>query len=328
MTAPVLEVKGLKTYFFTRRGVVKAVDGVSFSVDAGEAVGIVGESGCGKSITCLSILRLVPEPAGRIVGGEVIFEDQDLLKNPESQMRQIRGKSITIILQDPLTSLNPVYTIGNQVSEPFKYHAHVDERKGIIESVVEVLNRVGIPTPKLRLKDFPHQFSGGMRQRVVAGMAIACQPRLLIADEPTTALDVTIQAQFLRLIKQLQAESNLAVIFITHDLGIVAEVCDRVLVMYAGRIVEAGDVYRIYENPAHPYTEGLMRSVPILGTKVEKLFSIDGQPPDLRNLTSGCSFQPRCKKALDICLKEYPPETSLDEGGFVRCWLRERDNRG
>ncbi len=320
-TEQILQVNDLYTYFYTKRGVVKAVDGVSFSISSGEAVGIVGESGCGKSITCLSILRLVPKPAGKILGGEILFQGEDLLKKTESGMRRIRGSKMTIILQDPLTSLNPVFTIGNQVAESFKYHSDARGRKNIMKRVTQVLGRVGIPSPELRLKDFPHQFSGGMRQRVVAGMSIACNPRLLIADEPTTALDVTIQAQFLNLIKTLQKEANLSVIFITHDLGIVAEICDRVLVMYAGRIIEAGDVFRIYENPAHPYTEGLMKAVPLLGSKVDTLFSVEGQPPDLANLPPGCSFSPRCARAMDICVNEYPPETSLENGGFVKCWL-------
>jgi oligopeptide/dipeptide ABC transporter ATP-binding protein len=255
------------------------------------------------------------------VGGEIFFQGEDLLKKTENEMRRIRGSKITIILQDPLTSLNPVFSIGNQVAEPFKYHTEVRGRKNVIERVVNVLTCVGIPSPKSRLKDFPHQFSGGMRQRVVAGMSIACQPQLLIADEPTTALDVTIQAQFLRLIKTLQKEQNLAVIFISHDLGIVAEICDRVLVMYAGRIIESGDVFRIFENPAHPYTEGLMKSVPLLGSKVDTLFSINGQPPDLRHLPQGCRFSPRCTKAMEVCHREYPPKTSLASGGFVNCWL-------
>lgn len=322
---PLLSVENLKTYFFTKKGVVKAVDGVSFTVNRGEVVGFVGESGCGKTITALSVLRLVPAPAGRIVSGKVLFEGEDLLTKTESEMRSFRGGKITMILQDPLTSLNPVYTIGNQVSEPFIYHPTEGDSRNVIDKVIDVLRQVRMPAPERRVKDYPHQFSGGMRQRVGAAMAIACHPKLLIADEPTTSLDVTIQAQFLKLILDIQQQSNLAVLYITHDLGVVAQICDRVQVMYAGRIVETGDVRRIFKEPMHPYTRGLIDSVPKIGAKRERLFQIDGQPPYLLELPGGCSFWPRCISAMDICQKEYPPETIIGEDDYVRCWLHSKE---
>ncbi len=320
---PLLRVEDLKTYFFTKNGVVKAVDGVSFSVKRGEIVGFVGESGCGKSITALSILRLVPPPAGRIVGGKVIFQGEDLLCKTEKEMRAYRGRKLTMILQDPLTSLNPVFTIGDQVGESFFYHPGVNDSRNILDKVIDVLRKVKVPAAERRVKDYPHQFSGGMRQRVGAAIAIACQPELLIADEPTTSLDVTIQAQFLKLILDIQKQSNLAVLYITHDLGVVAQVCDRVQVMYAGKIVETGDVRRIFKAPLHPYTRGLLESVPQIGTKKQRLFQIDGQPPYLLDLPAGCSFQPRCTNAKEICAKEYPPQVRIGENDYVRCWLHK-----
>lgn len=324
---PLLVVDDLKTYFFTRQGVVKAVDGVSFSIREGETLGLVGESGCGKSMTALSILRLVPEPAGRIVGGKILFQGEDLLQKSESQMRQYRGSRISMILQDPLTSLNPIFTIGDQVAGPIKYHRRGSDSRNVRDKVVDVLQRVRIPAAEKRLKDYPHLFSGGMRQRVVGAMAIACEPRLLIADEPTTALDVTIEAQFLRLLKQIQQESGIALILITHNLGIVARICRRVAVMYAGRIVESGNVHRIFENPAHPYTKGLMDSVPRLGEKKQRLVAIPGQPPDMSTLPPGCSFWPRCEYTQEICRQEYPPETRVGEDGYVRCWLAKEQKQ-
>jgi oligopeptide/dipeptide ABC transporter ATP-binding protein len=315
-----LSVEDLKTYFFTKQGIVKAVDGVSFSLDHGEALGLAGESGSGKSVTCLSILRLVPQPAGRIVSGEILFKGEDLMGKEKLEMVKLRGKEIAIILQDPLMSLNPVYTIGNQVSESFKLDG---ERKGDIikKKIVEVLNRVKIPSAEKRLKNYPFQFSGGMRQRTVAAMAIARNPSLLIADEPTTSLDVTIQDQFLRLLKEMQQQNNMGLLLITHDLGIVAESCDRVAIMYAGKIVEIGTVRRVYGNPVHPYTQALMKALPKLGTRSKKLYQIAGEPPDLSNLPPGCSFQPRCPKKVSICMEKYPPLVEINGGGYASCWL-------
>jgi oligopeptide/dipeptide ABC transporter ATP-binding protein len=315
---PLLSVEDLKTYFFTDVGVVKAVDGVSFSVKAGEALGLAGESACGKSVTCLSILRLVPQPAGRIVGGKVIFEGEDLLAKKESEMRRWRGKKISMILQDPLMSLNPVYTIGSQVAEAFR----LDKiRHAVRQRVIDVLNSVRIPSAAERLDDYPFQFSGGMRQRTAAAIAIARSPRLLIADEPTTSLDVTIQAQFLQLLREIQQRNNMGLILVSHDLSIVAEVCDRVAIMYAGRIVESGTVKRVYENPGHPYTQALMQAIPRLGQKQKRLFQIEGEPPNPSRLPSGCYFHPRCHKAMDICRVEYPPVFGIGEDGYAACWL-------
>jgi oligopeptide/dipeptide ABC transporter ATP-binding protein len=316
----VLEVKDLKTHFFTRSGVVKAVDGVSFTVDEGETLGIVGESGSGKSISCLSILRLVPEPAGRIVSGEIFLDGDNLLKKSLSEMRRIRGSKISMILQDPMTSLNPVYTIGNQVMEPVKLHQKLDKQNAW-EKAKEMLSLVKIPAPEVRMKEYPHQMSGGMRQRIVGAMALSCQPRLLIADEPTTALDVTIQAQFLKLLKSIQKELNISLIVVTHDFGIVAKICDRVVVMYAGKIVENAPIRELFNNPQHPYTQALIESLPKLEAERERLASIEGQPPDLVNLPPGCKFAPRCSQVMDICRKEEPSETRVNEGHVMSCWL-------
>jgi oligopeptide/dipeptide ABC transporter ATP-binding protein len=323
MGQPLLVVEDLRTYFYTRRGVVKAVDGVSFKVNQGEIVALVGESGCGKSVTCLSLLRLVLQPAGRIVGGKVLFEGEDLLVKSEREMRAFRGERISMIFQDPLTSLNPVYTIGDQVSESFLFHA-LDKRsvkRNLKDQVIGVLRQVKISSPEMRLKSYPFEFSGGMRQRVAAAMSLACRPHLMLADEPTTSLDVTVQAQFLQLLSETSRQTGMAIILVTHDLGIVAQICDRVCVMYAGRIVESGSVRRLFTNPAHPYTVALMESVPRLGAKRESLFQIEGQPPSLIDLPPGCSFALRCDKALDICRKEYPPEVFLGNGDYAKCWL-------
>jgi oligopeptide/dipeptide ABC transporter ATP-binding protein len=305
--------------------VVKAVDGVSFNVDEGESLGIAGESGCGKSITCLSLVKLVPQPAGRIISGKILFEGQDILTKKEDEMRQWRGKVIAMILQDPLTSLNPCYTIGNQVSEPFKLEKGNDQRKNIKQQVIDVLRSVKIPIPERRMSDYPFQFSGGMRQRVLAAIAIARNPRLLIADEPTTSLDVTIQDQFLRLLKDMQKQTKMGLIMVTHDLGIVAETCDRVAIMYAGRIVESGAVQRVFLSPAHPYTEALMEALPKMGSKSKKLFQIKGEPPNLLRLPAGCSFWPRCHKVIDICRIEYPPMFPITNGGEASCWLFKKN---
>ncbi|MBW1709436.1 MAG: ABC transporter ATP-binding protein [Deltaproteobacteria bacterium] len=327
MNGRLLEVNNLQTHFFVRRGIVKAVDGVSFKIDKGKVLGLVGESGCGKSVTAMSILRLIPSPPGKIVGGEILFrsedesgneEEIDLLKLSLIEIRKFRGKRISVVLQDPMTSLNPVFTIGNQVGEPFRLHEKLSG-PALLKKIIEVLKRVRIPNPDVRIADYPHQFSGGMRQRVSTAMGISCNPQLLIADEPTTALDVTIQAQLLKLFEQVQQESNMAIILITHNLGIVARLCDRVCVMYAGRIVEDGSVRRIFKEPAHPYTRALMESVPRLGKK-KRLFSIEGQPPNLLFLPTGCSFWPRCSFADEKCKQEYPPITSIEGDDYVRCW--------
>jgi oligopeptide/dipeptide ABC transporter ATP-binding protein len=316
-----LSVEDLKTYFYTHMGTVKAVDGVSFSIKPGEALGLAGESGCGKSVTCLSILRLVPQPAGRIVGGKVIFEGEDLLTKEPSEMRQWRGSKISMILQDPLMSLNPVYTIGGQVAEAFG----LDKIKhDVRQRVIDVLSSVKIPSAAERLDSYPFQFSGGMRQRTVAAIAIARSPKLLIADEPTTSLDVTIQAQFLRLLKEIQQQNRMALILVSHDLSIVAEICDRVAIMYAGRIVESGTVKRVYEDPGHPYTQALMQAIPRLGGKKQRLFQIEGEPPNLARLPTGCHFHPRCYKAMDICRVEYPPMCNVGEDGDAACWLLQK----
>lgn len=317
---PLLEVRNLKTHFFTRYGLGKAVDGVSFSVHEGETLGLVGESACGKSVTCLSIVRLLQQPPGRIVGGEILFEGEDLLKKSKQEMRRIRGKRIAMVLQDPMTSLDPVFSVGWQVGEAVRTHNRMDA-SDVRRRVRELLGLVKIPSPAVRMGEFPHQMSGGMRQRIVAAMALGCTPRLLIADEPTTSLDVTIQAQVLKLLQEIQKTSGLSMLMVTHDFGIVAKACDRVAVMYAGRIVESGDVRTVFQAPVHPYTVALMRSVPRLGRKVGRLFSIEGQPPDVRNLPPGCSFHPRCPQAMEVCRERYPPETDLGQGHAVRCWL-------
>lgn len=318
----VLDVENLTTYFFTRRGVVKAVDGVSFSLGEGEALGLVGESGCGKSVTALSILRLVPKPAGKIMNGKILLRGDDLLEKTDREMIGIRGKKISMILQDPMSSLNPAFTIGNQVAECFRVHQGL-KRSTLRERVTDLLTLLRIPSPEARLNSYPHQMSGGMRQRVAGAIAISCEPEVLIADEPTTSLDVTIQAQYLRLLRDIQEQSKLSLIFITHDLGVVAKMCTRAAVMYAGRIVELAQTKEIFTHPAHPYTAGLLQSLPKLGRKSKRLHSIDGQPPSLIDLPSGCRFAPRCSKATAICSAEYPPATQLSESHYVHCWWPE-----
>jgi oligopeptide transport system ATP-binding protein len=320
MAEKILEVKDLKTYFFTRHGLVKAVDGVSFWVGEGETLGIVGESGSGKSITCLSILRLVPQPAGRIVSGQIILAGEDLLSKSEGEMRQVRGGRISMILQDPMTSLNPVFTIGYQVGVPIALHQKVN-KKGVVEKVKEMLRKVRIPSPEVRMGEYPHQMSGGMRQRIVGAMALSCQPQLLIADEPTTALDVTIQAQFLKLLKEIQQTSKLSMIVVTHDFGIVAKVCDRVAVMYAGKVVECAGIRVLFNHPVHPYTVALLDSLPKMDKKLKKLYTIEGQPPDLANLPPGCNFASRCSRTMEICEKESPGQSVVGDGHTVSCWL-------
>ena len=316
-----LEVRDLRTEFNSEGGIVKAVDGVSYDLQEGETLGLVGESGCGKSVSALSLLRLIPNPPGRIVGGEVIFEGHDLLKLSERQMRSIRGNKIAMIFQEPMTSLNPVLTIGRQLTETLEIHMGYSPEAAVRRSV-ELLEMVGIPDGKSRLSNYPHQFSGGMRQRVMIAIALSCNPQLLLADEATTALDVTIQAQILELIKKLSAELGTAVIIITHNLGVVARYADRVNVMYAGKIIERGTADEIYETPKHPYTRGLLGSVPRLDVdREDKLASIEGMPPDLDRLPPGCSFVPRCPHADNHCRAEIPPLSSKDSSEHVyACW--------
>jgi len=319
---PLLQVKDLATHFVTARGtrVVRAVNEVSFSLDAGQTLGIVGESGSGKTTLALSLVRLLP-PAARIESGEILFEGEDLLKKSDTAMRRIRGRRIAMILQDPMASLNPLFTIGDQVAEPIRVHEGV-ERASAWAKARDLLKAVRISAPETRVKEYPHQMSGGMRQRIVGAIAISCEPALLIADEPTTSLDVTIQAQYLNLLRELQRTHHLAMIFITHNLGIVAKMCDRVAVMYAGRIVESGPVRRIFNAPAHPYTEALLSSIPRLSDPTQRLTAIDGQPPDLASPPSGCAFHPRCPKVVERCREDDPPGFSVADGHSARCWLR------
>jgi oligopeptide/dipeptide ABC transporter ATP-binding protein len=318
----ILEVEDLHTYCFTRWGVVKAVDGVSFSLRQGEALAIVGESGCGKTMTALSLLRLLPRPAARIVKGAIRLEGENLVEKTERQMRQVRGRRISMILQDPQTSLNPVFTIGNQLIEAIKIH-HDNGGADLEKRAVAGLKQVKVAAPDRRIEDYPHQISGGMKQRVVGAIAISCEPKVIIADEPTTSLDVTIQAQYLRLLREIQEATNLALIFITHDFGIVAKMCDRVMVMYAGRAVESGPVRDIFNHPSHPYTQALLRSVPSMDEDVERLYSISGQPPALWDLPEGCRFAARCPLADDRCRREYPPAVALRDGHVANCWKLE-----
>ncbi len=321
-----LEVEDLRTYFTTRWGTVKAVDGLSFTLRRGETLGIVGESGSGKSVTALSLMRLVQSPPGHIVGGRVVLNGRDILELSEGQMSQVRGGEISMILQDPMTALNPVFNVENQVGEAIKIHQHLRGRT-LLDKVVHSLRQVRIPAPESRMKDYPHQLSGGMRQRVVGAIGISSAPDVLIADEPTTSLDVTIQAAYLRLLREIQAETGLGIIFITHDFGIVAKMCDRVAVMYAGRIVETGDVRQIFNHPQHPYTQALISSVPKLEEKTERLYSIEGQPPALYNLPPGCAFAPRCPYVMDVCREEYPPIFDQDDSQRAACWKLEDGKR-
>ncbi len=318
-----LELQDLKTSFFTKQGEVRAVDGVSFTVGKGEIVGLVGESGCGKSVTSLSIMRLVPQPAGKIVSGRILFKNEDLMEKTPEQMRRLRGDRISMILQDPMVAMNQLLTVGRQLGEPFKFHDKV--RGSLRDMCIDLLRKVKVPAPESRVDDHPFQFSGGMSQRALIGMGIANNPDLLIADEPTTALDVTIAAQVLKLMKEIQKETNASIILITHDLATVAQICTRVLVMYAGRIVESASIKTFYRKPAHPYSEGLIRSVPVLGRPVERLFSINGQPPSHFDMPEGCRFSPRCDRAQKRCFERYPPEIRLQEDHRVACWLYAGD---
>jgi oligopeptide/dipeptide ABC transporter ATP-binding protein len=324
LATPVLSVRNLTTRFFTRAGVVYAVEDVSFDVAEGETVGIVGESGCGKSVTSLSLMRLIPSPPGRIVGGEVLLtadgEIRDLVRLGEGAMRTVRGNDIAMIFQDPMTSLNPVYTVGNQLMEPLMLHLELSAGEAA-KRAVDLLKRVGIPAAEDRFHAYPHQFSGGMRQRVMIAMALACNPKVLIADEPTTALDVTIQAQILDLMAGLNRDFGTAIILITHDLGVVAEVCRRVIVMYAGRVVEQGAAKDLFGNPQHPYTMGLLRSVPRLGAHVKnRLATIGGLPPDLLSPPRGCPFRPRCPRRQAKC-EAPPPLVETAPGQLAACWF-------
>jgi oligopeptide/dipeptide ABC transporter ATP-binding protein len=321
VTAPLLEVDGLGVHYVSARGarVVRAVDEVSFRLDAGDTLGIVGESGSGKTTLALALLRLLP-PAARFVAGTIRFEGENLLRKTDAQMRRIRGKRIAMILQDPMASLNPLFTVGDQVAEVIRVHEGTPRRAAWARAR-DLLRAVRIPAPETRVREFPHQMSGGMRQRIVGAIAISCEPRLLIADEPTTSLDVTIQAQYLQLLRELQREHGLALVFITHNLGIVAKMCNRVAVMYAGRIVEMGPVKRIFDGAAHPYTRALLESIPRIADGRARLTAIDGQPPDLAALPACCAFHPRCPKAMVRCGAEAPPALPLAPGHTTRCWL-------
>ncbi|MDB4444171.1 ABC transporter ATP-binding protein [bacterium] len=322
----VLKVQRLKTFFYTERGVVRAVDGVDFQLNSGETLGIVGESGCGKSVTALSILGLIPRPPGKIVGGDILFKSQNLLTLPIEKMRRIRGNDIAMIFQEPMTSLNPVLSIGRQISEAVRLHEGVG-RGEALRKTVDMLHLVGIPSPEKRVRDYPHQFSGGMRQRVMIAMALSCNPKILIADEPTTALDVTIQTQILRLISDLQKKLGMAVILITHDLGIVAQTAKRIIVMYMGKIVEEADVHQLFAEPRHPYTRGLFNSLPNFYKDIvrkEHLEEIPGVVGSLVNPPSGCYFSPRCRYTRDICRQDVPALNEVQPGHSVRCWLVEK----
>jgi peptide/nickel transport system ATP-binding protein/oligopeptide transport system ATP-binding protein len=315
-----LEIRNLKTYFDVRGGVLKAVDNVSFTIEAGETLGLVGESGCGKTVTANSIMRLVPIPPGRIAGGEILFEGIDILKLPTSEMRKVRGSKISMIFQEPMTSLNPVFTVGDQVAEVIHLHEKLSQRE-IRDRVIEVFRLVRIPAPETRINEYPHQMSGGMRQRVIIAMALACNPKLMIADEPSTALDVTIQAQILDLMNRLKEETGASILFITHDLGVIAEMAQRVAVMYAGKIMEGADVETLFNEPKHPYTIGLMNSIPILGIgkKEKRLSTIPGVVPSLFKLPQGCLFHERCSVAYTECGQWEPPMIDLGNGHIVRC---------
>lgn len=314
-----LEVRDLKTYFHSDDGVAKAVDGVSFEVEKGKTLGIVGESGCGKTVSCLSVLKLIPIPPGEIVGGEALFDGKDILKMSDHDMRHIRGNDIAMIFQEPMTSLNPVFTCGDQVIEAVTLHQHVsaEDARG---RALEMFKLVGIPDPERRLDEYPHQLSGGLRQRVMIGMALSCHPKLLICDEPTTALDVTIQAQILQLLGDLQKEVGMSIIMITHDLGVVAETADDVVVMYAGKVVESADVRTVYHTPQHPYTIGLQQAIPRMGSKRKRLHQIEGVVPSPLDFPAGCKFNPRCPLADDKCRSREPELVRTSTGNKVACW--------
>jgi oligopeptide/dipeptide ABC transporter ATP-binding protein len=320
MSEKLVDIRNLKTYFYTEDGVVPAVDGVDMYIKRGETLGVVGESGCGKSVTSLSVMRLIASPPGKIVAGEILFEGEDLIKKSEAEMRKIRGNDISMIFQEPMTSLNPVYTIGDQISEAIQLHQGMSYKEAT-DKAIEMLRLVGIPLPERRVKEYPHQLSGGMRQRVMIAMALSCNPKLLIADEPTTALDVTIQAQILELMKKLKKELGMAIMLITHDLGVVAEMCERVVVMYGGKVVEEGDAVSIFKSPLHPYTEGLLQSIPRMDEDVDRLHVIEGVVPNPLHLPEGCRFHPRCPVAVEKCKQSQPPLEQVAPGRFVACYL-------
>ena len=319
MNEKVLEVKNLKTYFYTDEGEIPAVDGVDFSLERGETLAIVGESGCGKSVTSLSILRLIATPPGKIVDGEILYNGRDLLKLSEKEMRSVRGNDISMIFQEPMTSLNPVFTVGKQIMESLIYHQNMTKEQAR-ERAIEMLRLVDIPNPEKCINNYPHNLSGGMRQRVMIAMALACNPKVLIADEPTTALDVTIQAQILKLMAELQKKTETGIILITHDLGIVAQIARNVMVMYAGEAVEYADVRSIFKDPRHPYTIGLLKSIPSIHETQDELYTIQGMVPSPKNLPKGCLFAPRCEYATERCLQERPPLVDIGEGRKLRCW--------
>ena len=319
MNEKVLEVKNLKTYFYTDEGEIPAVDGVDFSLERGETLAIVGESGCGKSVTSLSILRLIATPPGKIVDGEILYNGRDLLKLSEKEMRSVRGNDISMIFQEPMTSLNPVFTVGKQIMESLIYHQNMTKEQAR-ERAIEMLRLVDIPNPEKCINNYPHNLSGGMRQRVMIAMALACTPKVLIADEPTTALDVTIQAQILKLMAELQKKTETGIILITHDLGIVAQIARNVMVMYAGEAVEYADVRSIFKDPRHPYTIGLLKSIPSIHETQDELYTIKGMVPSPKNLPKGCLFAPRCEYATERCLQERPPLVDIGEGRKLRCW--------
>jgi len=324
----ILDIRNLKTFFYTYDGVAKAVDGISYRLSAGETLGIVGESGCGKSVSALSILRLIPDPPGRIVEGQIFFKETNLLELAYDRMREIRGNRISMIFQEPMTSLNPVFTVGNQIAEAFRLHQGL-KRKEALEKSIDTLKLVNMPSPEKCVSQYPHELSGGMRQRAMIAMALACNPEILIADEPTTALDVTIQAQIIDLMLQLKEELGMAIILITHDLGIIAETVKRVIVMYAGKIVEEAPTRTIFKTPLHPYSQGLLQSMPRLGDKVRlgrvRLEEIPGVVPSLYELPAGCRFSTRCSHAMEICRKEEPDLEEIDERHFCRCWLTHKE---
>jgi oligopeptide/dipeptide ABC transporter ATP-binding protein len=319
-----LEINNLKTYFFTEEGIVRAVDGVDLLLGKGETLGIVGESGCGKSMMSLSIMGLVPNPPGKIVNGEINFKNKDLTKLSQSNYRKIRGNEISMIFQEPMTSLNPVFTIGKQMMEVYQYHQGLSKEKAK-EKTIEMLKLVGISMPERRINEYPNQLSGGMRQRVMIAMALACDPELLIADEPTTALDVTIQAQILKLMGELKQKLNTSIILITHNLGVVAEMADKIMVMYAGKVMEYADTKSIFNNPKHPYTEGLLDSIPKIEKPMKRLSAIPGTVPDHNNFPTGCRFHPRCKYVMPICLEKDPELVQLENNNQVRCWKYGED---
>jgi oligopeptide/dipeptide ABC transporter ATP-binding protein len=328
-TEPLLAIDALKTYFYTFEGVARAVDDVSFHLDKGEVLGVVGESGCGKSVTAQSVMRLIPEPPGRIVQGRILFDGQDLVQLPAEKMRRIRGRRIAMIFQEPMTSLNPVYTIGNQIGEMFRRHMQLSGKESQAQAV-QMLRKVQMPAPERRVGEYPHQLSGGMRQRAMIAMALACNPEILIADEPTTALDVTIQAQILDLMMKLRDDFDTAIIMITHDLGVIAEMAARIVVMYAGKVAEEASTEALFLDPQHPYTRGLLRSIPKLGERSrhgrQRLQEIRGMVPSLYALPAGCSFYPRCPERMEVCIDHPPPLFKTGEGHWARCW-RHQDSR-